>query len=324
MLWGEELRGVTLAMHAASGGSRWAKERNSRELKKTKITRTEGIEPIVNMMTHLNEWHKGNNDLFQDDYVFNYGYRPTEHQMKNYLLVLRSYACTQRVADKLLDHTTRTAISYRSKEFPAEGKLFSTHEREIPEDIMAASQMYIFRFPRVVQKKGDEDMTSNIMPTTVSSDIGHIKTSSVEDIVHINTSSVEDIDIACTPTTLATKAVDTTDEDNEDDDKYMLMLVLPTKTPVSAVRLFQELHDITPLGCVLPPHYNIMIKKCGSWRSMQTTPVDNFGQWKHVGMGKDASQNPFLLRCSVGQASTRGVKPSVPVALTGNQRRFHK
>lgn len=290
MSWGEQLRGVTVAMNTASGGSRWAKERHSRELKKVKITHTPDVEPIEQMMAHLNEWHKGNNDLlFQEDYVFDHGYRPTEHHMRNYMMVLRSYACTQRVADKLLSLETRTAISYsgRKRADHTEGKSFSTNERVISENTMAESQLYIFRFPRVVQQKA----ASN--------------------------ASVED-------TGIAFKEIDTTDEDNEEDDKYMLMLVLPSTTPVSAVRLFEALKDITPVACVLPSHFGIMIKKCGSWRSMQTTPVDNFGQWKHIGMGKQASQNPFMLRCNLGQASTQGVEPADPTTLTGKPRRFHK
>jgi len=318
MAWGEQLHCVTLAMQKASGDTRWGRERDSRKLKKTKTTRITAPEPIEKLVIHLNKWYLGTNELFLENYFFDHGYRPFEHQMRCYMLVLRSYACTQRVADKLMCEETRIDISYRSKEELPDSKLFSTTEREIPEAVMAQSQMYIFRFPRTVQKTARvvdaAGIIHDITNTTESLPINET------DILNTATSlPTNKTDILITATSLPTNETDTT---QIDDDKYIMMLVLPTKTPVSSVRLFKAVHDITPVGCVLPAHFGIMIKKCAGWRSMQTTPVDNWGQWKHIGLGRDSSQSPFLLRCSVGQASSKGVE--TPVARQPGQRRFHK
>jgi hypothetical protein len=99
--------------------------------------------------------------------------------------------------------------------------------------------------------------------------------------------------------------------DTEDNDKYILMIVLPTVTRVSTAEVFKSLKDITPVGCVLPADFATAITKTG-WRSMQTTPVDQFGQWRHIGLGRDSSQSPFLLRCSVAHASSQGIVASTP------------
>lgn len=307
--WGQQLHSVTLAMHKVSSDSRWGRERDSRESKKTKTSRIAGEEPIVHMIVHLNEWQNGNIQLFDPDYVFNYGYRTSEHQMKCFMLVLKTYACTQRVADRLMSPETRSFISYKVKQVLPDSKLFVTTEREFPESMMALSQIYLFRFPRMAPFKKIVKTTpspsSAIDPSSAIASTSATLPSSVDIMT-----SIPEIDPA-------------EDKDTGQDDKYMMMLVLPSKMPVSTVKFFQSLHDITSVGCVLPAHYSYMIKNCGAWRSMQRKPVDNFGQWKHIGLGKDASRNPFLLRCSVGQASSREAQPSADAHPASKVRRYH-
>ena len=87
--------------------------------------------------------------------------------------------------------------------------------------------------------------------------------------------------------------------------KHIVMVVLPKGVPVSSKAFFNEMHDITPLGCVMSSHFPLMITKT-CWRSLQTTPVDNWGKWKHIGLGKDEALHPHMLRISVAQASTVG------------------
>ena len=88
--------------------------------------------------------------------------------------------------------------------------------------------------------------------------------------------------------------------------KHIVMLVLPNGIPtVSSKEFFNAVSDITPLGCVMCSHFPLMVKKT-CWRSLQVYPVDNWGKWKHVGMGKEPALHPHMLRISVAQASTVG------------------
>ena len=92
---------------------------------------------------------------------------------------------------------------------------------------------------------------------------------------------------------------------NKHTTKYIMMLTTPTGFPLNSKNFFHALKDITPLGCVMGAHYPIMMHKTG-WRSLQIHPIDNWGKWKHIGMGKDPEADPHMLRISVAQASTAG------------------
>ena len=84
------------------------------------------------------------------------------------------------------------------------------------------------------------------------------------------------------------------------------MLVLPKGVPpVSSKEFFNAVSEITPLGCVLCSHYPLMVAKT-SWRSLQVYPVDNWGKWKHIGLGKEPALHTHMLRISLAQASTVG------------------
>jgi hypothetical protein len=90
---------------------------------------------------------------------------------------------------------------------------------------------------------------------------------------------------------------------NNDGAMFIMMIVLPIATVVSTRKVFKSLKNITPVGCDLSADVAKAITKTG-WYSTKTSPIDNWGRWRHIGMGKNADLHPFLMRCSVGQAKT--------------------
>lgn len=86
--------------------------------------------------------------------------------------------------------------------------------------------------------------------------------------------------------------------DSERTITYVTMIVLPTAVPFSTSEFFRSLQDITHVGCVLPASFARAITKTG-WRSMQN---DNWGKFRHIGLGVDKDMHPFLMRCNVAQA----------------------
>ena len=99
------------------------------------------------------------------------------------------------------------------------------------------------------------------------------------------------------------KAIDTANDAPKF--KYILMVVLPTGKGLSTAAVFKSLKELVPVGCILPVDFAMEITKTG-WRSLKTTPVDNWGKWRSVGLGQDWKLHPFLLRKSIAQASTAG------------------
>ena len=87
--------------------------------------------------------------------------------------------------------------------------------------------------------------------------------------------------------------------------KHIMMLVLPTGKNMNTAAVFKAIHDITPLGCVIPAYFSYMIKHT-LWHSLQRNPEDNWGKWKHIGMGKELDLHTHMMRISVAQGSTVG------------------
>jgi hypothetical protein len=369
------LDAVLKSMTTAAKHSRWAKDRARRMTTKPSKNRNAG--PLARMISHLDDWQSGYLRLFSPEFVTDYGFRGAEHQSRVFMLVLKKFDSIEAVANRLLKHETRVAVSYKNK--------LGEH-RGIPESKMREAMMYVFRFPDcrmpplggfktrpetkvhahdhfghstvsyVTDKRRDD--TGGISVADLLEPTGRI---SVADLIEpvMATATVQipkAVDLLkSVPTTAkatTTKATTTKATTTKDPDlhkavttkttnpsmvvtkkqrtdaflnptavsdpvptapvdaprlttKYVMILVLPKGIPVSSKEFFNAVSDITPLGCVMASHYPILVTKT-CWRSLQVTPVDNWGKWKHVGMGKDPLKDPHMMRINVAQASTIG------------------
>ena len=323
---GDNLNAVMQMMWKASSNSRWAKERSRRAVNKETYLRI--ATPLARMIVHLNHWQQGMVRLFKTDYIKDVGFVGSEHQSRCFMLVLKKFESAEVLANRLLKAETRTAIVYKTKDHEA---------RCIPESKMREAMMYIFKFPTggmhtsvdtssgIVANATTENNVASGIPSAVAVPKNNVASGIPSATVatkkqrtdgaftaHPNTTTTTNMPKATTTanmsnatTTANMPKATTTANMPKATTKHIVMLVLPKGVPVSSKEFFNAVSDITPLGCVMSSHFPLMVAKT-CWRSLQVYPVDNWGKWKHIGMGKEPALHTHMLRISLAQASTVG------------------
>jgi hypothetical protein len=335
---GDEMGRVLAKMKTDSSETRWAKDRTMRAVKKQKTAHRGGLDPLSRMVFHLKEWNMGNRVMFNPDYVINHAYRRGEAKTRSFMLVLPSFDHVAKVANRLLHVETRTNLAFKkaesaeSRHIPLERMektqmfvfRFPQAEPEKPysgADSRPCMPKRMKRTPAVsvlasVWLPSDAEAEAEAAVAVAEAEaeaavaVAREAASKAVAVAEADAKAVavarEAASKAAIPTKVTTPTKTGANKTGATDavkTKYAVMIFLPTEVPVSAVAFFSSMNDISTLGCVIPSHYNLMIAKT-SWRSMQTYPVDNWGMWKHIGLGKDKDTDPFLMRLSVLQAST--------------------
>jgi hypothetical protein len=309
-------------MEVASNTSRWAKDRARRGQDKPELV---VARPLQNLMYHCKTWADGQCKLFLPTFVQHHGFRGSEFLSRCFMLVLRNFESTERIANKLLLETTRAAIKYRERD----GSL-----QTIPLDYMRDVTLHIFRLPGIddaititgpCNAVTSENVPSNeaatkAVPSTV--EVSGNKKQKTGDFAPAIATPVVAPTIAtpivapamstpivapviATPIVVPAPVPAKAPYNIKTSTKYTMLVTFPVGCPVSSPRFLAEMAEITPLGCVMAAHFPIMIQKTG-WRSCQVIPHDNWGKWKHIGMGKEPLTDPHMLRINIAQASTAG------------------
>jgi hypothetical protein len=323
--WG--LDAVLRQMEIASAGSRWAKTRVTRA--KNADVPTGNSPPMKHLIGWLNDWHRGHAKLFYPLYTTTADFTGGRYtQGRVFLMVLKKFGDVELMANRLLEDKTRTDIVSKPQN-KQHGEVGS-----IPLDAMREAMMYVFRFtgagmkvPNMSNKRQKTDASSS---TTVASAVGASSSTTVASAVGASSSTTVASDVGSSSSTTVVNNIDNVQPTSQDvaetttttdvtkprpgaatakpthTTKHIMMLVLPTGGKnMNTAAVFKAIHDITPLGCVIPAYFSYMIKHT-LWHSLQRNPEDNWGKWKHIGMGKELDLHTHMMRISVAQGSTVG------------------
>jgi hypothetical protein len=298
--WG--LDAVLRQMEIASAGSRWAKTRVTRA--KNADVPTGNSPPMKHLIGWLNDWHRGHAKLFYPLYTTTADFTGGRYtQGRVFLMVLKKFGDVELMANRLLEDKTRTDIVSKPQN-KQHGEVGS-----IPLDAMREAMMYVFRFtgagmkvPNMSNKRQKTDASSS---TTVASDVGSSSSTTVVNNIDNVQPTSQDVAETTTTTDVTKPRPGAATAKPTHTTKHIMMLVLPTGKNMNTAAVFKAIHDITPLGCVIPAYFSYMIKHT-LWHSLQRNPEDNWGKWKHIGMGKELDLHTHMMRISVAQGSTVG------------------
>ena len=290
MLAGEQLKATCRKMFKAASKSRWGKDNKKRG----------GVEPpLANVIEFLNSQQPASE------------FEPASLRTNNPRVIglaAEDLECVKNVAMKLQLPKTRRILPFKNRGFSekemdaVEIYVFDLHEQDVDEPTTATATGEAT--PKAVISPSPEINTLNaddISQTTDPTSTGEATPKA--DAIPASEMMQDVLPELISPSAeLNTLNADATAYNC----KYFMIILLPLGKPCSTAKFFKAVRKSAPVGCVLPACYAKMITRTG-WKSLESR---NLNKFKHTALkeGKKSvrARHPYLLRTTVGEASSIG------------------